>query len=157
MPYLIDGHNLIPHVHGLSLDQMDDELTLTALLEAYFRKLRKKAVVYFDHAQPGGSAETHGAFVQTRFVRPPAIADEAILSYLRRLGAEARNWVVVSSDQDVRRGAKSAGASLMSSTEFAGQLRQTGGPGAQNQNERVGQGEDETDFWLDVFGANEQP
>ena len=35
MTYLIDGHNLIPHVAGLSLDQLDDEDGLVALLVGF--------------------------------------------------------------------------------------------------------------------------
>jgi len=41
MPFLIDGHNLIPHIRGLSLSQLDDELALLDLLNNYFKKERK--------------------------------------------------------------------------------------------------------------------
>ncbi len=34
MPYLIDGHNLIPKV-GLRLDSMDDEMDLLAHLQEF--------------------------------------------------------------------------------------------------------------------------
>jgi len=118
MPYLIDGHNLIPHVRGLSLAQLDDEQALITRLEAYFQRARKQAEVYFDRAQIGG-ADQRCAFLQVHFVRAPAIADTAILRHLRRLGGEARNWVVVSSDGEVRRGALKAGARAMSSAAFA--------------------------------------
>jgi len=42
MPYLIDGHNLIPKIPGLRLDQLDDEQSLFALLDDYFKQIRKK-------------------------------------------------------------------------------------------------------------------
>jgi hypothetical protein len=41
MPYLIDGHNLIPKL-GLRLDSMDDEQELIAILQEYARLERKK-------------------------------------------------------------------------------------------------------------------
>jgi hypothetical protein len=44
------------------------------------------------------------------FVRQPAIADTAILNHLHRLGSDAHNWIVVSSDAAVRSGAQKAGA-----------------------------------------------
>ena len=37
MPYLIDGHNLIPKVRGLSLQSMDDEMELVELLQEFCR------------------------------------------------------------------------------------------------------------------------
>lgn len=40
MPYLIDGHNLIPKL-GLRLDSMDDEMELVAILQEYARLERK--------------------------------------------------------------------------------------------------------------------
>ena len=53
MPYLIDGHNLIPCMHGMSLDQLDDEMRLIDILEPYFRKIRKKATIFFDRGSAG--------------------------------------------------------------------------------------------------------
>ena len=119
MPYLIDGHNLIPRVRGLNLQQLDDEQALIARLEAFFRRQRKQAVVYFDRAQPGGSPDLKRAFLKVHFVRPPAIADTAIMQHLRRLKGEARNWVVISSDNEVRQGAERLGARVLSSEDFA--------------------------------------
>ena len=37
MPYLIDGHNLIPKVAGLSLKAVDDEMQLIELLQEFCR------------------------------------------------------------------------------------------------------------------------
>jgi hypothetical protein len=33
MPYIVDGHNLIPKVPGLNLQDMEDELQLVELLQ----------------------------------------------------------------------------------------------------------------------------
>lgn len=52
MPYLIDGHNLIPKL-GLRLDSPDDELELTAILQEFSRLSRHAAEVYFDGAPTG--------------------------------------------------------------------------------------------------------
>ncbi len=151
MPYLIDGHNLIPRVRGLNLQQLDDEQELIARLDAYFQVQRKQAVVYFDRAQPGGSPDLQRAFLKVHFVRPPAIADTAILRHLRRLKGEARNWVVVSSDRNVRRGAQKAGARAMSSAAFAKLLEASSADQAS-----PAASEKETDDitgWLEIFGG----
>jgi predicted RNA-binding protein with PIN domain len=149
MPYLIDGHNLIPHVRGLSLEQLDDEQALITRLEPYFQRERKQAVVYFDRAQID-SSDYRSAFLQVHFVRRPAIADTAILNHLRQLGGEAHNWIVVSSDQSVRRGAQKAGARAMSSAAFAKRLESAlasnAPPAAKSQ------GNDDIADWLKIFG-----
>ncbi|BBB49355.1 NYN domain-containing protein [Pelolinea submarina] len=147
MPYLIDGHNLIPRVRGLNLQQLDDEQALIARLETFFQSQRKQAVVYFDQAQPGGSPDLKRAFLKVHFVRPPAIADTAILQHLRRLKGEARNWVVVSSDNEVRRGAEHLGARVLSSEEFAVLLNVK----REKSKKRIEPSGDDIDFWLKQF------
>ncbi len=152
MPYLIDGHNLIPHVRGLSLEQLDDEQALIARLETFFQRARKQAVVYFDKAQLE-SGDYRSAFLQVHFVRRPAIADTAILNHLRRLGGEARNWVVVSSDGSVRNGAKKAGARVMSSAAFAKLLENSNSSGTAAANSsKDGKDADDVAGWLEIFG-----
>jgi len=57
MPYLIDGHNLIPKM-GLRLEDFDDELALMEQLNEFCRLSRRGQVeVYFDNA-PIGYPET---------------------------------------------------------------------------------------------------
>ena len=55
MPYLIDGHNLIPKL-GLRLDACDDELALVTRLQEFCRLRRAQVEVYFDGAPPGQPA-----------------------------------------------------------------------------------------------------
>lgn len=147
MPYLIDGHNLIPRVRGLNLQQLDDEQALIARLDVYFQRQRKQAVVYFDRAQPGGSPDLRRAFLRVHFVRPPAIADSAILQHLRKLKGEAHNWVVVSSDNEVRQGAEHLGARVLSSEAFAALLDEKPEKGIKDAKP----GGDDVDFWLKTF------
>lgn len=150
MPYLIDGHNLIPYVPGLGLDQLDDEMRLVAIVEKYFRRLRKKAVVYFDRGQPGNKPAIRRGFVIVRFVRPPMIADQAINGQLKNLGSAAKNYIVVSSDQEVVSFATERGARTLSSLEFAKQLAF---PGKSKKQWEMNKKYD-TEYWLKVFGEN---
>ena len=53
MPYLIDGHNLIPKLAGFSLSAMDDEMQLIPLLQTFSRVRRQPVEVYFDRAPAG--------------------------------------------------------------------------------------------------------
>lgn len=125
MAYIIDGHNLIPKVPGLSLEAADDEEQLILLLQEFCRRTQKKVEVYFDNAPPGQSRARNYGIVTARFVRAGSTADEAIRSRLVRMGRSARNWTVVSSDHEVQTSAQSARARSITSEEFAAQLVQS--------------------------------
>ncbi len=123
MPYLVDGHNLIPKV-GLRLDAPDDELELVALLQEFCRLHRKQVEVYFDGA-PAAQAGTRSlGTVKATFVHAGTTADAAIARRLRSLGAAARNWTVVSSDHQVQAAARAVHAEALPSEAFARMLQQ---------------------------------
>ena len=156
MPYLIDGHNLIPQL-GLSLDLADDELRLVNLLMEFCRLNRKQVEVFFDGAQPGQLRTKKFGAVTAHFVRTPATADDAIAARLRRLGKSARNWILVSSDRRVQSEAKACGAQVLSSPKFADLLRdqirraeKEADPSSEKLNE------DEIRDWLELFGGKKQ-
>ncbi len=122
MPYLIDGHNLIGKMAGITLEDPDDEAKLLSLLRAYCSRRATKATVYFDRGVPGRKDSPALAGVTARFITPPATADAAIGRHLDRLGRGARNWTVVSSDGAVAQAARRSGARVVSSEGFARQL-----------------------------------
>jgi len=156
MPYIIDGHNLIPKVPGLSLEDMDDEQQLVNLLQDFCRVKQKKVEVFFDNAPAGSSgARTFGCVV-ARFIRQGRTADQAILEKLRRLEGEARNWTVVSSDREVRNSARSVRAKSMRVEEFAQELSALAADRSQQmQQDDADLSKQEVDEWLKLFGADE--
>ena len=155
MPYLIDGHNLIPKISGLNLTQIDDEVQLIALLQEFCRLSRKQIEVFFDNAPPGQPrVRTYGTVI-ARSVRSGKTADQAIQEKLKRLGRGARNWSVVSSDREVQAMAHAAHAQVISSEEFATQLASVlaaSEPG--KANDEAALDPREIDEWLDLFGGN---
>lgn len=122
MPYLIDGHNLIPKIPNLSLESLDDEIDLVVLLQEFCQRRRKQIEVFFDNAPAGQPKARNFGNVIARFIAPPLTADQAIHNKLIRLGAAARNWIIVSSDLSVQAYARAARASVISSETFARQL-----------------------------------
>ena len=122
MPYLIDGHNLIPKL-GLRLDSPDDELDLIAILQEFARLSRRRAEVYFDGAPAGEARTRRFGMVTAHFVRLGTTADSAIRAALQRLGPAARNWSVVSSDHEVQGAGRAVHAEVLSSEEFASRLK----------------------------------
>jgi uncharacterized protein len=150
MPFIIDGHNLIPNICGLNLAQIDDEYSLIDILDRYFRIERKKAIVYFDKAAPGNQNTLQRGFLHVHFTRPPKSADEAILNAVRDLGRSASNYTIVTSDQKVRDSAKRMGARLLSSAEFAKKLKSNSNSSDVNECEQT----DNVNYWLNEFGEN---
>ena len=147
MPYLIDGHNLIPKIPGLRLNQLDDEHSLFTLLDEYFKRIRKKAVVYFDKASLSSHSSFHTAYLRAHFVRSPSSADDAILLQLKELGGDARNYTIVTSDHWIADNARAVGASVISSDDFARKLL-TAPSKPKNKKKKP---DDDVDYWLDVF------
>jgi predicted RNA-binding protein with PIN domain len=122
MPYLIDGHNLIGRMPGISLDDPDDEAQLLARLRTFCTREKTTATVYFDGAVIATMKEPARAGVTPRFVAPPQTADMAIRRHLERLGRQAPNWTVVTSDAAVAEAARRSRARVESSGAFARRL-----------------------------------
>jgi predicted RNA-binding protein with PIN domain len=118
MPYLIDGHNLIPKM-GLHLDSVEDELDLLDRLQEFCRLRRANVEVYFDGAPPGQASTRKAGTVTAHFVRQSTSADAAIEARLTQLKKASKNWTVVSSDGRVQQAAEAAHARVMSAEEFA--------------------------------------
>jgi uncharacterized protein len=149
MPYLIDGHNLIPKL-GLRLDSIDDEMELIAILQEFCRLERRQVEVFFDGA-PQPSTLKRGA-VTAHFVQLGRTADDAIRAYLKRLGKNARNWTVVSSDRQVQAEARSVRAEILSSDSFAAMLQQARNSAPKPDSDKnLSPGEVEE--WLKLFEA----
>jgi predicted RNA-binding protein with PIN domain len=154
MPYIIDGHNLIPKVRGLSLQEIDDENKLINLLQDFCRNKRKTAEVYFDNAPAGQAESRRFGPVTVHYIRQGRTADEAIRARLHTLKKNARNWIVVSSDHAVQRYAQYSGARIITSSNFATYLERS-----EEEVNQAGKVEatpelnqEEVRQWLDLFG-----
>ena len=158
MPYLIDGHNLIPKIPGLSLEAMDDEVRLIELLQDFCRVQRKQAEVYFDNAPVGQSGKQRYGQVTAFFVRQGNTADEAIRQRLAKLGQNAKNWILVSSDGQVQAAGRAAHARVMGSEQFRDELRESLERSTPKTDPRTGGlSADEVDEWLNLFNQKRNP
>jgi predicted RNA-binding protein with PIN domain len=149
MPYLIDGHNLIPKL-GLRLDSVDDEMELINILQEFCRVEQRQVEVFFDGAPAPQAGTRKLGTVTARFVRLGNTADNAIRIRLKQLGKSARNWTVVSSDRQVQGEARAAHAEVISSEVFAAMLRQTRSSAPKTDSERK-LSPKEVEDWLKVF------
>ncbi len=149
MPYLIDGHNLIPKL-GLRLDSVDDEMELISILQEFCRLERRQVEVFFDGAPATHAGTRKTGRVTAHFVRLGTTADDAIRSRLKSLGRSAKNWTVVSSDRQVQAEAHAAHAEAVSSESFAGMLKQARDAAPKTSGARKLSSE-EVDEWLKLF------
>jgi predicted RNA-binding protein with PIN domain len=118
MNFIVDGHNLIPHMPGVHLQDPDDEIKLVRILQDYCRLRRKTLEVYFDQAATGHAGERRFGQVRAIFVPKGMTADQAIMNRLSKLSKRARNVSVVSSDRQVQQAARAAHAEVISSESF---------------------------------------
>jgi predicted RNA-binding protein with PIN domain len=151
MPYLVDGHNLIPKV-GLRLDSPDDELELVAVLQDFARLKRQQVEVYFDGAPIGQSGTRRLGTIRAHFVRLGQTADNAIRARLIRMEKDARNWIVVSSDREVQGAARASQAQSISSEEFVKMLREAHNSAPKSNANEKKLSAAEVDEWLKIFG-----
>jgi predicted RNA-binding protein with PIN domain len=160
MTYLIDGHNLIPHIPGLSLDQLDDEMELVTLLVNFSNKNKSQVEVYFDHGNLNSERDFQRGRVHAHFVLPPMIADNAMLSRLLGIGRAAKNYIVVTSDQNIQNRARRVGAAVMSSQNFAQLLHNSIDKiSRRHSGQKPADNEKEIDEWLNLFneGKSDPP
>ncbi len=127
MQYIIDGHNLIPHVRGLSLQDLDDEQALIEVLTPFLRATSSRALVFFDRAAPGHEGKRNFGLVQAVFVPASQSADAAIENHIQKLGASARNQTLVSSDRRVQAAGRSRYMTILTSAELAQKIQAQAG------------------------------
>ena len=158
MPYLIDGHNLIPHIPGIALKDLDDEMALIGLLERFAKQERTRVEVYFDQAPPSRAGRRSFGMVIAHFIRQGTTADQAIVSRLSQMGKVAKNWTVVTSDREILAEARSIHSRTLPSSSFASLLagKESGSGASEEKKEKPEMSGEDVDFWLDQFDQDEK-
>ncbi len=152
MPLLIDGHNLIARLPGISLDDPYDEAKLVERLRSYRARTGKRIVVVFDGGVPAGwSADLSSGGITVIFAAPGRPADKIIIERIRR-SRDPRELVVVSSDREVTAVAEECGARVMPAESFAATLNAPSP--AVGERADVTLSPAEVKEWLNIFGAD---
>lgn len=125
MEYYIDGHNLIPKLHGISLSEDGDEQKLLDRLQEYARLSRRKCTVFFDKAPDNQTRDVHFGTIHVIHVSHHYKADEEIIDRVNKAGPRVREITVVSSDHHVQWQCRQAGAAVLTSEQFASDMERT--------------------------------
>jgi predicted RNA-binding protein with PIN domain len=153
MPFLIDGHNLIPQFPGIQLGEIDDEIKLIQKLKSFASRKKTSIEVYFDQAPPGSAGRRSYGRVTAIFVRQGDTADNAIRRRLQKLGKQAKNWTTVSNDHEVQSSARIALSPVLTSGRFAALIESAAGTdsiGEEGKQTPPISAED-LDDWMDFF------
>lgn len=153
MPYLVDGHNLIPHIPGISLGDLEDEQALIRLLQGFAIQQRTRIEVFFDQAPLSRARSQSFGVVKAHFIHQGSTADQAIMSRLQKIGKEAKNWTVVTSDREILAEAKSRASKTLPSPAFAKLLfnEKLGAESEMEKSQPPEVSQEEVDYWLDQF------
>jgi predicted RNA-binding protein with PIN domain len=123
--YVIDGYNLahrIPAIAAmLGSDLERARERLVDRLAGFAAVRRARVTVVFDGTGFKGSRGQGFKGVEVVYSRSPESADKRIMALIER-ERKVRSWVVVSSDNAIKRHARDYGAKIMTSDEFAALL-----------------------------------
>ncbi|MEE8390869.1 MAG: NYN domain-containing protein, partial [Anaerolineae bacterium] len=112
-------------------------------------RTRKRITVVFDHGLPGGrSWELSGGGVEVVFASTGRTADGILCERIRR-ARDPRGLTLVTSDRQIIAVARSRGARVVRSEDFAAQLS---APRTVEAEPDVHLSEEEVKEWLKVFG-----
>jgi predicted RNA-binding protein with PIN domain len=112
MPILIDGNNLLHRLSG--------ERSRWAVREALLERVRgesQRVTVVFDGPPPDGAPPEESLGAVTVVYAGSREADDVIVRRIPR-GPQARQWVVVTDDQQLRQRARDEGAAVRSLAEW---------------------------------------
>ena len=149
--YIIDGHNLIPHIHGLSLSDPEDESKLLELLNRFQRVRHASITVFFDRAPIGMQGVRRYGSVRAVFVPTGKTADTAIVEALARNKSAARSITLVSSDRQVQAAGRERRATVISSSQFSKNLDEALAELPSISNNDLAVSTREIDEWLKLF------
>jgi uncharacterized protein len=160
MNLLVDGHNLIGQIPGLSLADPEDEAKLVMLLRGYAAAKRgREVLVVFDRGVYGHPRRLDGYGVTCQFARSPQDADTQIIKQLDRLRGR-RDWAVVTADRAIVRAAEEHKVSVIDSRRFAQQL--AGQPAKRKrrspppEKREIPPSAAEVEEWLRLFGERDE-
>lgn len=154
--FVIDGHNLIPKIHGVNLTDQEDENQLIEILNEFCRLGRAQVEVFFDGAPNSTANRKKMGLVHAHFIRKGLSADDAIIEYVKKHLKPDFLLTVVSSDHRVQGAVKNYGAAVLSSESFAVEIQKvfTSPKAAQEQKEKP-LSANELAMWLNEFESKQ--
>lgn len=157
MPVIIDGYNLLHAARGYDEDGDLGRGQLCQLLGRWGRAAQQEVLVVFDGSAPPEplGRQLHGVGIEVIYSGPGRSADDLVVERIDASSAP-RRLVVVSSDRQVRRGARRRRCPQVHSADFFEQVLRVLASGRRSESEpaekRTGPAPEDVDEWLGRFG-----
>jgi predicted RNA-binding protein with PIN domain len=157
MTFLIDGHNLINAIPDIDLDDPHDEAKLVEKLKAYCARVRKKAIVVFDHGLPGGqSHDLSTGQIKVIFAAAHRTNADRVIRERVRNARDPGQYTVVSSDHEVQNAAYQRRMTVLTSELFVDKMSEAMAQAVEDERSKdVKLSASEVDEWLRLFGIDE--
>jgi uncharacterized protein len=154
MPLIIDGHNLLYAVRGITEGQIVSEIRLCTILSDYLRQMRQRGEIIFDGIGPRDKSGLAGTVNLEVSFSGAYIDADTIIEERIKVSTAPKRLTVISNDHRLVKAAKARKAVAITADDFWGQVfkklsRKRREP--EPQSKRVGITEGETDFWLKFF------
>jgi predicted RNA-binding protein with PIN domain len=156
--YIIDGYNLGFKIAAIAewIRNGDTEKAIY-LVENYIRnRLVNKAgriIVVFDGKKRTLSLNSKRSDIQVIFSTKPETADDVIRQFLRST-KKVKDWIVVSSDNEIRYTAEDLGAQALSSEFFIEKYSQTAKNDFPVNHKKYNAENVDVDYWLKKFNQS---
>lgn len=151
MRWIIDGHNLIPNIPGISLADVDDEDQLIEWIQIFLKSNHDSIELYFDKAAIGRPKTRSLGRLTIIHVDSRSIADQAIIQRCQKLGNSAEHVTVVSSDHVIQNNAHSFRAKVMDSRAFVDFVFKKLSNSRKKPTPSTALSEQEIDEWMNLF------
>ena len=151
MPIVIDGHNLIGQMSDISLADPDDEEKLVRVLARHLHIRRQKVTVIFDKAANIDIGSRYEVGNVRAIFAPRGSSADAIIMDIIKKDPNPKGLTIVTSDNEIRRCARSRRARVVSSEEFARKLESPVPVHHSHTPEGREQGEIDVEDWLQYF------
>ncbi len=150
MPIIIDGHNLIGKMAGISLADPRDEEKLVQALAQHLQLRRQKVTVVFDKAAAGDIGPRYETERLRVIFAPPNTTADAIIIDMIKEDLNPKGLTVVSSDNEIIRCARSRRARVVSAEDFAQRL-ESPAPRRRSRTKEDYWDEIDVEEWLQYF------
>ena len=157
--YIIDGYNLgfkIPSI-AKRISAGDTDRAIQSIKSYLVNELLQKAnqiIIVFDGKKGNSGGNSRQGKIQVIFSKKPETADDIIRRHIRSI-KNADQWIVVSSDAEIRNTAKDMGATAISSESIIARTNQNQKDTLfKNSKEKYQPENVDVNYWLEKFNQS---
>lgn len=158
MNFIIDGYNLAFMIDKIaqSVKNGNTEKAINQVIHYVQQKFvakHPKIIIVFDGQNYSDFEKNYNRNLTILFSKKPQTADDIIRNFIRKT-EQIKNWVVVTSDNEIIYTAKDLGAGVMKSTDFI-KMNVSGLPKKSTavENKKMNPGNVDIEYWRNIFNS----